>query len=390
MRSNKYGVRGLTSVPLKKGRMYFWVPPVSLQKMGIFRHKTLGIDFDLALSKARDWSAKLDAYRAAVNGVRPTLTTIIPGSVAQLVRQFEASPRYARYSSRARQDYSWMYRSIEVQTLDHDDRMFGEMIASEITRQFAYTLYEENVRFRGHDSANKAMCAWSSAFRYGMLRYSEITCNPFADLGKISSPPRRQRWTDQQLDNFISKAEELGFPSIGRCALMCMELVQRPGDILSLTWDDYHRNDRVWEIRQSKRGAVVRVSETRRLRSALNAIRRSLDRDGNGVLVCPTVTGKRWHRRNFTKAVRRIARAAGLSDDLQVRDLRRTAATEGASAGATPAEMMAVGGWANPASIQTREQAATFQAKRDAYRLSVSMQGQRRSGRQVAGSRRGS
>jgi hypothetical protein len=93
------------------------------------------------------------------------------------------------------------------------------------------------------------------------------------------------------------------------------------------------------------------------------------------VLVCPTVTGKRWHRRNFTKATRRIARAAGLPDDLQIRDLRRTGATEGACAGATPAELMAVGGWANQASIrpylvQTVEQAANFQKKRDAYRRS--------------------
>jgi integrase len=153
-------------------------------------------------------------------------------------------------------------------------------------------------------------------------------------------------------------------------------LMQRPGDILSLTWGAYQTADKVWHISQSKRGAVVRVPETRRLRLALDPIRRAAKRGGGhgtDELVCPTITGKRWHRRNFTKAVRRIARAAGLPDSLQIRDLRRTAATEGASAGATPAEMMAVGGWVNPASIrpylvQTREQAAAFQAKRDAYR----------------------
>ncbi len=152
--------------------------------------------------------------------------------------------------------------------------------------------------------------------------------------------------------------------------------MQRPGDILNLTWDAYQHTDKVWEIRQSKRGVLVRVPETRRLRLAMNAIRQRARRDvgsGNEMLVCPTVTGKKWHRRNFTKAVRRVARAAGVPDDLQIRDLRRTAATEGASAGATSAEMMAVGGWANPASIrpylvQTREQAAAFQRKRDAYR----------------------
>jgi integrase len=309
-----------------------------------------------------------------MNGVRPRLTTIRPGTVGHLVRQFEASPWYARYSYRTQQDYSWMYRSIEVQSLDGNE-LFGEMKASEVTRQFAYALYEKNVLLRGHDSANKAICAWASAFRYGMLKFPEITFNPFSSLDKFSSTPRRQRWTDLQIKRFIRTSKELGFPMIGRCALMCMELMQRPGDILSLTWGAYQRAEKVWEIRQSKRGAVVRVPETRRLRSALSAARRQAMRnpDWNKMLLCPTVTGKSWHRRNFTKAVRQIARAAGIPDDIQVRDLRRTAATEGANAGATPAEMMAVGGWANPVSIrpylvQTRQQATAFQAKRDAYR----------------------
>jgi hypothetical protein len=216
-----------------------------------------------------------------------------------------------------------MYRSIEVQTLDHN-QFFGAMKASEITRQMAYSLYEQNVLLRGHDSANKAMSAWSAAFRYGTFKYAEITSNPFSDLEKLSSAPRRQRWTLQQLDGFIKKAKGLGFPSIGRCALMFMELMQRPGDVLSLTWDAYHEANQVWQIRQSKRGAVVRVPETRRLRLALDTLRRNVKRNGAGEsknLVCPTVTGRRWHRRNFTKAVRYIARAAGL------RTMERTAPT---------------------------------------------------------------
>jgi integrase len=268
MRPNKYGVRGLSGVRLKSGLTYFWVPPMSLQKAGIFKYKTLGTDFDAAVAKACDWNAKLESYRCAIKGIKARLTTIIPGTVGDLVRQFEASPRYARYSQRTQQDYSWMYRSIEAQSLD-GKRMIGEIKASEITRQLAYALYEKNVLLRGHDSGNKAMCAWSAAFRYGTLRYAEIFCNPFSDLDKLSSPPRRQRWTEQQLDIFIEKAEELRFSSVGRCALMCLELMQRPGDILSLTWDAYQQNEKVWQIRQSKRGALVRIPETRRLRAAL-------------------------------------------------------------------------------------------------------------------------
>jgi integrase len=379
MRVNKFGIRGLKCVRLNGKSVYCWTPPISLQKAGVFKYKYLGADFVAAVAKAKDWNTKLDAYRVRRNGIRPVLANVIEGTVGHLVRQFEASPRFARYSARTQQDYSWMYRAIECQPVQ-GVQMFGEMKISKVTRQIAYSVYEENVKIRGHDSANKAMCAWSSAFRYATFKFPEITLNPFSELDKLSSPPRRQRWTDRQLSEFVEKADDLGYPSIGRCALMCMELMQRPGDILDLRWGSYQEYEKVWHIRQSKRGAIVRIPETRRLRLALNPIRLTLKRQKrlhpcqvSQMLVCGTVTGKRWYRRNFTKVVRHIAGAAGLPDDLQIRDLRRTAATEGASAGATPAEMMAVGGWANQASIrpylvQTREQAAAFQTKRDKFR----------------------
>src|SRR5262249_38854960 len=159
----------------------------------------------------------------------------------------------------------------------------------------------------------------------------------------------------------------------GLCALMCMELMQRPGDILSLTWGAYDENRGAWYIRQSKRDVEVWVPPTQRLIAALaqarqRAVARANGESIAGSLVCPTIRGKRWDKSDFSKKVRPIRRAAGLPDYLQIRDLRRTAATEGASAGATAAEMMAVGGWQNQASIrpylvQTMEQAASFQAK---------------------------
>jgi hypothetical protein len=150
-RSRKDRLKG---VHLKADFKYFWTPPVSLQKAGIFKYETLGANFELA-AKACDLNARLAAHRETVNGIKVKLTSVKPGSVGDLVRQFEAPPRYHRYSERAQQDYSWMYRSIEAQTIE--GRMFGDMKASKITRQIAYEIYEHNVRLRGHDSANKAM-----------------------------------------------------------------------------------------------------------------------------------------------------------------------------------------------------------------------------------------
>jgi hypothetical protein len=51
MRPNKFGIRGMKSVWLKGRFVYFWMPPVSLQKAGMFRHTTLGTDLNIAVAK---------------------------------------------------------------------------------------------------------------------------------------------------------------------------------------------------------------------------------------------------------------------------------------------------------------------------------------------------
>jgi integrase len=377
MRSNKFGVRHLSGYNQNGRYTYFWIAPIALQRARVFRSVTLGTDFQLAKAKAAELNRRLDEYRIRVHGLKPKLETIKPMSVGYLFRLFEASPKFARYSERSRQDYPYIYRRLETRQLANRG-MFGDVKIRNVTRQMAYAIYEGCIANHGFESAKKMMTACQAAFKYATFRLPNISGNPFSRLGKISTPPRRQRWTEDQLDAFIGMAEKMGYPGIGRCALLCVELMQRPGDMLSLTWGAYDETRGAWFVRQTKKGVEILVPPTKRLHAALNIARQSAQARARGSdisnhFVCPTRTGKRWHRRDFTKTARTIARAAGIPDELQIRDLRRTAATEGASAGATPAELMAVGGWQNVASIrpylvQTSEQAAAFQAKRDAYR----------------------
>jgi len=377
MRSNPYGIRYLKGARFEKGVVYYWLPPKKLRQAQIYHQKTLGSDFASAVVQAKELNRKLEAYQRKVNGPpKPKLRAIKPMTVGYLVRVFEASSKFAQYVYRSQKDYSAHYRNIEVEKFD-GKTMFGHMKIKKITRQFAYSVYEQCIAKHGVDSANKMMSTMQAAFRYGTQKIPAITFNPFSQLGIHKTPPRRQRWTDQQLTSFIKMADEMGYPAIGRCALMCMELMQRPGDMLSLTWSAFQENEGVLYIRQSKRGVEVWVPPTKRLKAALKAAKRQAEKEAGKDIstnfICPTVTGKRWHRRNFTKTVREIARATRIPDELQIRDLRRTAATEGASAGATPSEMMAAGGWQNMSSIRpylvhTPEQAAAFQAKREAYR----------------------
>ena len=74
MRTNKYGVRGLKGVQLKRGFVYFWTRAL-LQKAGIFQHKTLGTDLTITVISLawmiygfrhfRDTSREIKARRSA-------------------------------------------------------------------------------------------------------------------------------------------------------------------------------------------------------------------------------------------------------------------------------------------------------------------------------------
>src|SRR5450631_2627525 len=106
MRANKYGIKRFKGVRLDRGLVYFWVPPIPLQKARIFRHTTLGTDFGRAIAKACELNSKLGSYRGDSAGIKRTLTLIRPMTVGFLVREFESSPRFARYAPRTRQDYA--------------------------------------------------------------------------------------------------------------------------------------------------------------------------------------------------------------------------------------------------------------------------------------------
>jgi hypothetical protein len=188
MRVNKYGVRGLKGVQLKRGFVYFWVPPVSLQKAGAFQHTTLSIDFAAAIAMARDWNAKPDVHRGVLIRTKPTPGPIRPMTVADLFRKFEISPRFYRYALRTRQDYSCFYRHVETTPTDRG-ALFGDLNFSAVTKPVAYSIYEQYVLAHGNDSANKAVSACQAAFNYGMMKLGEIGANPFLQLDNTATSP---------------------------------------------------------------------------------------------------------------------------------------------------------------------------------------------------------
>ncbi|WP_312489791.1 tyrosine-type recombinase/integrase [Sphingomonas sp.] len=110
---------------------------------------------------------------------------------------------------------------------------------------------------------------------------------------------------------------------------------QRKGDLLALTWSSYD-GQRI-QLRQAKRKRFIDMPVTRSLKAILDAQPRTAD-------TILTRNGKPWGSVNFDHLWRETVLKAG-RNGLHFHDLRGTACTVLAQAGATPSEIAAMLGW---------------------------------------------
>ena len=104
-----------------------------------------------------------------------------------------------------------------------------------------------------------------------------------------------------------------------------------------LRWSDLQ--DGVFRFIQEKTGIEVEIPASERLLDRLAG----LDTQTDTIVVCEA-TQRPYDRRLYGKWFARIRDAAGLPSSLQLRDLRRTGATEMAEAGCTEDELRSVTG----------------------------------------------
>ena len=159
--------------------------------------------------------------------------------------------------------------------------------------------------------------------------------NPARRLNLKAPPARQAVWSGDDLRAFYEAAEQAGQPSVGLAALL-VNLGQRQGDLLRLSWSQYQGG--AFRIRQGKTGTLIEVPVTDELRAALDAVPRRPSQ-----IVLSEETGRAYRADNFRALFSRVRDAAGL-EGLQFLDLRRTAVVRLAEAGCTNAEIAAITG----------------------------------------------
>jgi integrase len=156
--------------------------------------------------------------------------------------------------------------------------------------------------------------------------------NPCERGGRLYRGSRvNNLWSDAAEALFIQHA-----PDYMRLAmLLALWTGQRQGDLLRLPWSSY--DGKHIRLRQSKTGAPVQVSVGAPLKAALDAAPK------HSPIILTNSVAQPWSSPGFRNAWRRACKAAGITG-VTFHDLRGTAVTRMAQAGAQVAEIATITG----------------------------------------------
>jgi len=250
------------------------------------------------------------------------------GVLLSLMQAYQGSAEFAGLRDRTRLDYVKQIRLIEGQFGDFPLAALG----SRGTRAVLLA-WRDEIALK---SRRQADYAWTVLAR--VLSWSKhrglISDNPCERGGRLYRGSRNDHvWTTEDEAAFYGSAPaHLHLP-----VLMALWTGQRQGDLLRLPWSAY--DGRTIRLKQSKTGARVTIPVGAPLKAGLDAAER------RSPIILLTIDGKPWTEDGFRSSFAK-ARIKAQIRDVTFNDLRGTAVTRLAIAGATEAEIATITGHA--------------------------------------------
>lgn len=314
-------------------------PPADIVENGIAKRCTLSSDWRTAYAEARRMNKRIDDYRAGrIAGKLPKSNS----TFGQLVAAYRESPRYKRLSKATQDAYNVAIDAALEATAD--GRRLSMFRIDRITTAMCEKVYATWAD-RGVVSANDKARIVSLLFNYA-IRLGILERNPMKWVDKATPKPRKVRWQREHIDAFLKAAySDHKYRSIGLIVHMAYEWCQRIGDIRTIKWSQIDLDTRTVTIEQSKRGAVIYLPITEGLAKTLE---HQYEDYNFQQYVAPYLGSdkvyKPYPKTYIASRIKEIKDLAGLPDDLQAWDLRRTGITELVQAGVHPLQMMQVTG----------------------------------------------
>lgn len=253
------------------------------------------------------------------------------GTFADLVRRFEKSPYFEDLGDATREAYKWKFRAIEKRWGTCPSSTFNDESARDEFRKDALA-WRDELGLKSRRSADNLLSAVARVLSFA-LEVGEIRGNPLATFKRIYKSDRSDKiWSDALIKAFI----EVARPQMKTAMMIASNMGLRASDLRKLAWSAY--DGETIALRTGKKGTTINVPVTRELKRYLDGLPKT------GVLVLTTTTGKAYAKRYFNEQWREDSDAAG-AGDLNYHDVRGTAATHLAEAGASASVIGSVMGW---------------------------------------------
>ena len=267
--------------------------------------------------------AFMRAYNAAIEAPRIARTA---GTLQAVIDAYEKSPQFTELAPRTQRDYGAALIKIGDKFGTHP----------------LMVVEDPKIRIRfleWRDLMAKASPRQADAV-FGVLR---IVLEWGRDRGHLihnhATRPKKVYRADRAdklwLPSDIEALRAVATPEILLAFELALGTGQRKGDLLALTWSSY--DGRRIQLRQAKRKRFIDMPVTKSLKAILDAQPRT-------AATILTRNGKPWGSVNFDHRWRETVLKAG-RNGLHFHDLRGTACTVLAQAGATPSEIAAMLGW---------------------------------------------
>jgi hypothetical protein len=325
----------------------YWHPPRRYLDRAEMRPRRLAADLPSstpfetitarALVEAAALNAELDQRLTAADTPAPSTVAM---TMPWLIAEWRSTPEYLRKSeSTRRRSYDYACRIVEAWSERNRHPSIRKIDRPAVWR-FRETLYTPDPD-TGEPNLHRARMVLSVLRLLLEFAYNRglLPANPAKDPKIIVPPARDQVWSDAQLDAAITKARELGRPSIALALRLGADTAQCVGDVLSLPWKRLRDDEIV--VRQAKGKKWVNVPLLDELAAALAELPRGA---GDQPIVVVEGSEQPYSYSYFSHELRRIMDAAELPRDLEFRDLRRTAVVHMGRAGLAPSLITAVTG----------------------------------------------
>jgi len=262
---------------------------------------------------------------------------VAPKTVKELILNYKTYGNYKNLAYKSQKDYDYYLSSIAMSP-------YGEKPLEYFSPVICDLLYQQTKQDNGLHSAKQLVGIFSVVYAFAQSK-EWVTLNPWSLVKRAAPKPRDAVWTREEIEKVVTKAVELGETEVAKCISLLYDTGQRPGDVLSWTYNDLKKDEHGWyvEFRQHKTGAKVC--------SSISSTTCRLLGVGGDILGSQKLVGRTIPLDLFRTYFRRVCNEVGIPKTLQLRDIRRTAITEAGEA--SDDQIKAMSGHKNRAMLDT-------------------------------------